>query len=63
MADDTKQKAQTVVDKLKRKATVTDEDLKALQQHIDTLESATASSHHHDHDSKLAEAVDVTGQT
>jgi hypothetical protein len=63
MADDTKKNAQAVIDRLKKKGTVTDEDMKHLQQHIDGLETAAAGSHHHDHDSKLAEAVEVeTGQ-
>jgi hypothetical protein len=64
MADETKTGAQAVLDKLKKKAAVSDQDLKTLQQHVDSLETATAASHHHDHDSKLAEAVEETpGQT
>jgi hypothetical protein len=56
MAEDTKTNAEIVMNKLKQKATVTEADLEQLQQHIDVLESAAAGSHHHDHDSRLAEA-------
>jgi hypothetical protein len=65
MPTDTKANAQAVMNKLRRKATVTDDELKQLQQHVDVVESAAApKSHHHDHDSKLAElAEEVSNPT
>jgi hypothetical protein len=50
MAIENKAKAQAVLVKLKSKATVSDEELKQLQQHVDILEQAAEESHHdHDH--------------
>jgi thioredoxin-like negative regulator of GroEL len=48
-----KKEAQAVLDKLSKKATVSDDELKRLQQHIDLLERAAAGSHHHDHDGRV----------
>ena len=42
-----------IVDKVAKKATLSDQELEKLQSHIDALELATAGSHHHDHDAKL----------
>jgi uncharacterized coiled-coil DUF342 family protein len=48
------EKAKEILDKLQKKAAVTDEDLKLLQRHIDELEAKAEPTHHHDHDTKVA---------
>ena len=50
---DAKEETQDILAKLRKKAAVSDEELKLLQQQVDILEKAMAGSHHHDHDSKL----------
>lgn len=45
---------QTVLDKLRQKAALTDDELRLLQQHIDILERAASASHHHHDDSVRA---------
>ncbi len=50
-AEHLKKEASDIVDKLKKKATVSDVELEKLKQHIDLLESAAAPSHHHHDDS------------
>lgn len=42
---------QTILDKLRQKAALTDAELTQLQQHIDILERAASASHHHHDDS------------
>jgi hypothetical protein len=48
-----KEETRATLAKLQKKAAVSDEELKQLQQHIDILETAAAGSHHHHDDSKL----------
>jgi len=52
-ATDPKQKAKEVLEKLQKKSSVSDEDLKSLQSHVDELETAVQATHHHDHDTKM----------
>jgi uncharacterized coiled-coil DUF342 family protein len=47
----TKRQAQTILDKLRKRARVTDEELELLQQHIDVIESAAEGEHQHHHHS------------
>ncbi|MDL4770777.1 MULTISPECIES: hypothetical protein [Thermomonosporaceae] len=48
-ADDRPEQVNTALDKLRDRASLTDEELRALQTHIDELESRiSTSSHHHD---------------
>ena len=48
---DAKRGMQTILDKLRQKAAVTDAELAQLQQHLDILERAASASHHHHDDS------------
>lgn len=48
---DLTEEARAILEKLQKKAAVSDAELKQLQQNLDILEKAAAGSHHHDHDS------------
>jgi len=50
-ATGTKNQAQTILDKLRKRAKVTEDELKLLQQHIDILESTAQGEHQHHHHS------------
>jgi len=46
---DVKRRVQPIVDKLRKRAAITDDELRQLQQDIDLLELAAQGSHHHHH--------------
>jgi hypothetical protein len=48
-----KQEVQEVLEKIRKKANVTEDEVKQLQQHFDILERATSGSHHHHDDSTI----------
>jgi hypothetical protein len=60
MASSRPEEVNAALRKIQSKATLTDQELRALQSHVDALETAAAKSdtHHHDTHSGVAEVVE-----